>query len=351
MIGFFRRIRKKLANENQFVKYSRYAIGEIVLVMVGILLALYVNNWNENLKQEATFKSTLEQLYNTLKMDAYQFENQVKGYNNKIETIDFILTSPDSIDGYHMPYVLYSLTMIGEKSSETETAFHVKDLTNGINNKQKEISKQIINYVSTFDFFDETIDDDLVSSLKSINLAFPKVDADNLMTGWVTTDSTYYSENDDYKVIQLVHSNAFKATIKTMRTRLIYFSANAFKRYGDAVSLRKLIKDYHPKVKLLFKDVGVKGTAIDGFDNVYGKSTPMLLTDVENDIWELDIYLLKGAIKFRCRDSWAINWGAGDFPKGVGFFDGPDIIVAEEGNYHIIFKPVTGEYEFFRITL
>lgn len=50
MIGFFRRIRKKLADDNQFLKYSRYAIGEIVLVMVGILLALQVNNWNENRK-------------------------------------------------------------------------------------------------------------------------------------------------------------------------------------------------------------------------------------------------------------------------------------------------------------
>ena len=50
MIGFFRRIRKGLVDNNQFFKYSRYAIGEIVLVMIGILLALQVNNWNESRK-------------------------------------------------------------------------------------------------------------------------------------------------------------------------------------------------------------------------------------------------------------------------------------------------------------
>ncbi len=50
MIGFFRRIRKKLADDNKPLKYMRYAIGEIVLVMVGILLALQVNNWNEERK-------------------------------------------------------------------------------------------------------------------------------------------------------------------------------------------------------------------------------------------------------------------------------------------------------------
>ena len=51
MINFFRKTRKKFADNNQFLKYSRYAIGEIALVMIGILLALQVNNWNEERKQ------------------------------------------------------------------------------------------------------------------------------------------------------------------------------------------------------------------------------------------------------------------------------------------------------------
>ena len=51
MINFFRKIRRKLADDNKPIKYMRYAVGEIVLVMVGILLALQVNNWNEERKQ------------------------------------------------------------------------------------------------------------------------------------------------------------------------------------------------------------------------------------------------------------------------------------------------------------
>ncbi len=47
MIRFFRHIRKRLLSESKFSKYLFYAIGEIVLVMIGILLALQVNNWNE----------------------------------------------------------------------------------------------------------------------------------------------------------------------------------------------------------------------------------------------------------------------------------------------------------------
>ena len=47
MINFFRRIRKQLADNNKPLKYMRYAIGEIVLVVIGILIALQVNNWRE----------------------------------------------------------------------------------------------------------------------------------------------------------------------------------------------------------------------------------------------------------------------------------------------------------------
>jgi hypothetical protein len=52
MIPFFRRIRKQLANDNKPLKYMRYAIGEIVLVVIGILIALSINNWNEKRKEK-----------------------------------------------------------------------------------------------------------------------------------------------------------------------------------------------------------------------------------------------------------------------------------------------------------
>ena len=47
MIKFFRKTRKQLADDNKPIKYMRYAIGEIVLVVIGILIALSINNWNE----------------------------------------------------------------------------------------------------------------------------------------------------------------------------------------------------------------------------------------------------------------------------------------------------------------
>ena len=50
MLKFFRKIRKELLSENSFSKYLLYAIGEIILVVIGILIALQINNWSEEKK-------------------------------------------------------------------------------------------------------------------------------------------------------------------------------------------------------------------------------------------------------------------------------------------------------------
>ena len=47
MIKFFRKIRQGLLREGKTAQYAKYALGEIVLVVVGILIALNINNWNE----------------------------------------------------------------------------------------------------------------------------------------------------------------------------------------------------------------------------------------------------------------------------------------------------------------
>ena len=62
MIKFFRRIRQKLLSENKFSKYLIYAIGEIVLVVIGILIAFSISSWNEKRLEANQEKITLSNL-------------------------------------------------------------------------------------------------------------------------------------------------------------------------------------------------------------------------------------------------------------------------------------------------
>ncbi|WP_104736410.1 DUF6090 family protein [Hanstruepera ponticola] len=69
MIKFFRHIRQSLLMENKTSKYIKYAIGEIVLVVIGILLALQINNWNSKRLMKSSNKVFLEKIINDLEMN------------------------------------------------------------------------------------------------------------------------------------------------------------------------------------------------------------------------------------------------------------------------------------------
>ncbi len=74
MIPFFRKIRKQMADDNKPIKYMRYAIGEIVLVVIGILIALSINNWNEKSKIGKSIDNNLVILKQNLLEDLTQLE-------------------------------------------------------------------------------------------------------------------------------------------------------------------------------------------------------------------------------------------------------------------------------------
>jgi len=69
MIKFFRKIRQNLLSENKFSKYLIYAIGEIILVVIGILIALQINNWNEDRKTESIRQLYYQQLLEDFNID------------------------------------------------------------------------------------------------------------------------------------------------------------------------------------------------------------------------------------------------------------------------------------------
>ncbi|MCX2719179.1 DUF6090 family protein [Lentiprolixibacter aurantiacus] len=118
MIKFFRRIRQQLLTENNFRKYMIYAIGEIILVVIGILIALQINNWNEGRKEFRKSKALLEEFRRDLARDTIE-SNLVMGKlarRIKIESWALNLTSynPRQLDSLELvffsPYYQLSMT-------------------------------------------------------------------------------------------------------------------------------------------------------------------------------------------------------------------------------------------------
>ena len=80
MIKFFRKIRQKLLSENKLSKYLIYAIGEIILVVIGILIALSINNWNSERQNDIRRTFYLEGIRNDLINDTIFINRLIPSY-------------------------------------------------------------------------------------------------------------------------------------------------------------------------------------------------------------------------------------------------------------------------------
>ncbi|WP_228850963.1 DUF6090 family protein [Aegicerativicinus sediminis] len=74
MIHVFQRLRRRFLDNNRFSKYLLYAIGEILLVVIGILIALQVNNWNEGRKEKHLLNDHFLAIISNVKSDIQQLE-------------------------------------------------------------------------------------------------------------------------------------------------------------------------------------------------------------------------------------------------------------------------------------
>jgi len=91
MIQFFRRIRQKLLDEGRLYKYFLYALGEIALVMIGILLALQVNNWNEQRKETILEQKVVSELSKELDQNLKYLNAQIESTEIRISAIRDLL--------------------------------------------------------------------------------------------------------------------------------------------------------------------------------------------------------------------------------------------------------------------
>ena len=98
MIKFFRKIRQNLLSEGKLGKYIKYAIGEIILVVIGILIALQINNWNENRKQQSEIIDIYNQIALDLDNDISEFSFVIKYYDSIKPVYDAVLLDTRTVD-------------------------------------------------------------------------------------------------------------------------------------------------------------------------------------------------------------------------------------------------------------
>ena len=157
MIKFFRKIRQNLLMENKTRKYFKYAIGEIILVVIGILIALQINNWNENRKKETLKGEYKIALINDYTKDTIQVNARLLRNSYRIERINSL---GDSLTKGHFNnlesyYKLYNNEFIGMRVTNVynTNSFNLLISSGKIDLFDKDLRKELmeLNRLQTFE--------------------------------------------------------------------------------------------------------------------------------------------------------------------------------------------------------
>jgi hypothetical protein len=128
MIKIFRKIRYDLLEKNKTGKYFKYAIGEIILVVIGILIALSINNWNENRKNRISESEYYCKLLADFELDRQNIAELYKESEFKIEISKRLLLDLNNKDK-DKPYLLNNYLQALRTNEFVPSKVAIKEIT------------------------------------------------------------------------------------------------------------------------------------------------------------------------------------------------------------------------------
>jgi hypothetical protein len=147
MIKFFRKIRYDLMEKNKTGKYFKYAVGEIILVVIGILIALQINNWNEKKNNINQAEKHLETISLNLKDDILQAEKLLSETQTTIEYANDFLDQFKTLKPLDNNIQMYLIYLMFERNIEiNESGLKALLNSNSMSFIDENLQSKILNY-------------------------------------------------------------------------------------------------------------------------------------------------------------------------------------------------------------
>ena len=247
MIPYFRKIRKQFADNNKPVKYMRYAIGEIVLVVIGILIALSINNWNEANKTRNKELIYLNNIKGDLILNITSLEEFIAAREKTVQAVDTLIDyfegkrdmNHNKFNFYNLtvlewyPFVQHSNTYQELMNSGTFTIISNKSIKDGLQNIQ-------IIYESIA-FIENEMQQDYERYL--YEPYFNLVDLNSALKNY--TDQMNNSVDDEFEEVDIAEMETILMN-KLYKNGLIlatYNSNKLLKEYKNVIEMSKHIND------------------------------------------------------------------------------------------------------------
>lgn len=338
MLRFFSKMRFKLAAQNKVAQYLRYAIGEIVLVVIGILIALQVNNWNINRKARNDFEFSINEFYKQMQIDVYSYNSLVDRFSYQVEKMDSIIQGHTSaINSEDLPGIIQlfddNWNILYNTNNEWQKNF--LKLNPG-DEEQNDMVRLIHKYYEDQFNFQGTLqaldmDNLMTQYLRDWNIPVRFISSGDLYADFISDHPPgFYSETHLSAVKKLIKDESFIADLKSLKklkAERIFYS-KALQNSGQ-MGLDYL-RQVYPSIRFKINTMEIIGSATPNHDWSYG--IPMKKTT--DSTWEISMELSHGGIKFRTDAAWTFDWGLSQTDSTRLVFRGGDIPV-RPGKYHI----------------
>ena len=202
MLKIFNKVRRNLLSKNKFSGYLLYALGEVLLVMIGILLAVQVNNWNERRKQRSEFTSALRAISTDLAMDTIQATGLIEYYEENQKQSARIINQEINKENFSectmcpSLITLYRAFILQKKGFERFKALNTESTT-----RKDSLAVQINQFYTFFvpivELGNELVEKDVLGNLDSFQQYDWFVDWSQ---GRITDEViTYMTESEDFR--------------------------------------------------------------------------------------------------------------------------------------------------------
>ncbi len=376
------RIARIFGREPREGNFLAYAIGETALIVAGILIALWVDDWNESRKQQAAFRDAMERVYNAVVDDLGMMDRHYAAIVNQLDIVKRLRADPGAFEDAKLPHILYFLDQPRAVWAETHWTAVRQDV--GGLEADPSIPMQLRLADQLADYLDNMAHDEAA-------LTFGEGDTSSVLApllrgagipesgvsftfgdynDFASVDRYTYTPDEIARVRALLADGSLDVAFRTLLERKVAYLHIVVRRRDVARSMRDVIVGAFPDVRLTFDDISITGPGLgeEGARTWRGFTTlqlpPEEVVDAieiwtryeqrmsavpgERDRWTFEGEFFDGPVKWRSRGSWDENWGGDGFPEGNLVRHGPDIR-APKGRFRVELDLAAGTYSFTAI--
>lgn len=306
MIKIFRKIRRNLLSQNRIGKYLLYAIGEIVLVIIGILIALNLNKQNEQKKTEAKIDAIFENILIELESDINRSTRGIYIYRKKDSLASLVLNTDLTYDDYadNNSSGLWNLVMTRINYKTSSTGYNVlMSNVNDVPEKYNEAVRQL-----------NSLHNDIKPQLQEYNALLGRI-LDRNYTDYQENYEWYtelYSRQNkeaiDYMLNDYKYKNKVLRYKRTVRTHKIiienyrHLASNSYKEIATLLNKKLDSIDFIMTDKIIEKYVGTYTNNTESDQSIeiyfYNEDPPQLTLKGFNDKGFNDRHSLILPLKF-----------------------------------------------------